>query len=289
MRKIALIILTFCMAVGTVAAQDDDGMGLYVGAEIGILDLSEAADMTDIRPYVGYEASFGDIDVNAELGVNILTHDEGSPTLDINVGGTYNISISDASKLAFNFGVWAYFPFDDEKYGFSLVSPYGYDELTMLMGNKFNMHLNLGAKFTQTLDIGDLYFGIDVPFLLIHDTADAFDMALLNFTTGLDMESGLGFGLKFYGWIGNKDFIDEFALLLDIFASYTSGPLFFGVTVGIPMVEDGIKYVGLAITPEFSCTLDMGLKLYAELPISGIGADEGDSILGLTVGAKFSF
>ena len=290
MKKIALILLALCVAGGTVMAEDD-GLGLYVGAELLIGDLSEVSDTMGLRAYVGIDTSFDALDVYAEAGVDVPIGGNNFIGLDINGGVDYNIAIGDKSNLKVGAGLWVFFPFDDVKGMYTDVTPYGsYAGAGGTLSTKLNLHTNVGATFTQTMDFGDLYFGLDVPFILVADGASAFDIAELNFTAGLDMESGIGFGLTLYNWIGkgSSDFIQN----LDIFGTYENGPLFLGLTVGVPLFKDGFKVAGLAITPEVAYTLDMGLKLYAEVPISYIGADKDvgqDMTIGLKVGAKFSF
>jgi len=166
-----------------------------------------------------------------------------------------------------------------------------------LLTDGLSMFMGLGAKFTQTLGFGDLYFGLDVPFLLAAtgDLAElfeigAFDFAALNITLGVDTEMGIGGGLGIHGWIGDSDMNDDFLQMISVFVNYSTDALFAQLTVEIPAIEDGIDMMGLTIIPEVAYSLDMGLKLYAALPIFGVGADYDDSIgIGLTIGAKFSF
>ncbi|MCL2441645.1 MAG: hypothetical protein FWD14_07875 [Treponema sp.] len=298
MKKITVLLLAAFLTIGTVSAVE----GLYAGAELSIADFTadEVIDGMIIRPYVGYETSLDmGLDLRAELGLPITMWkwDDDSETalgLDALLGGTFNLELSDASKLAFSLDTLILFPFDEEKpmtttkdLGFGLFAGW-------MAATDFQMYMSVGARFTQTLDFGDLYFGVDMPFILV-DAAeygdDAFDTAMLNFTVGVDnIADSIGAGLTLYNWIGDDTFIDDFVISMDIFGTFTSGPLFASLTVGIPLIEDGIDFFGISITPRVEYALDMGLKFYVELPIFGIAADYDDSIgVGLLFGAKFSF
>ncbi|MCL2184371.1 MAG: hypothetical protein FWB86_00760 [Treponema sp.] len=298
MKKIAILFFIICMAWTTATAQED-GIGLSVGAEVIILDLEEAGDFTFIRPFIIYEKSFNNIDFYTGFGLNIPTdYSFYGVGLDLDIGGTYNLSISDESVLTFSLGALIYLALDSyrtEEYNgmYSENTIYGFVDLNPLL-RYINVHLNLGVQFTQTLSVGDLYFGINVPFNLVGPNSffTVFDIAELQITAGMDMEMGLGFGLTFYGWIGKAQVLgidSDFAQLLEIFASYTTGPLFLGLTFGLPVYKDGIKNDGFSITPEVECSFDFGLSLFAKLPIGGIGSDDDLTSIGLTIGAKYSF
>jgi len=281
MKKFAILFLAVCLAGGTVMAQEE-GLGLYVGAELTIPDFEYAGDLMLIRPYLGYESSFDAIDLNAELGVDVLMGESDSIMgLDLNIGAGYNLSVGDASTLTLGLGTWVFFPFDDKKGMYTENTPYGVASPSF---SSLSLHLNVGAMFTQTMDFGDLYFGIDLPFVLVEKDINPFDYAELQFTAGTDTEIGLGAGLILYGLIQEEA---DFIQLLEIFASYTTGPVFFGVTFGIPLYENGFDNEGLTITPEIEFSFDFGLSLYASLPVSGVSTDT--TSIGLTVGAKFSF
>ncbi|MCL2231338.1 MAG: hypothetical protein FWC01_09610 [Treponema sp.] len=284
MKKFAIILLTACLAGGTLMAQDDEGIGLYLGAELTIGDFEYIDDTMLIRPYVGFEKSFDAVDLYTELGVNIPVYEDAGIGIDFNLGAAYNLSIGDASTLTFGLGTWLFAPFDEEKGMATEYGPYG----TSFAGFSYSglsLHLNISAMFTQTLDFGDLYFGIDVPFILVGDEIDPFDVAELNITAGIETEIGLGAGLTLYNWIGsgNGDFVQN----LEIFVTYATGSLGCGVTFGIPLYEYGFDIEGLTITPEIEYEFDFGLSLYLELPIYGLGTDT--TTIGLTFGAKFSF
>jgi len=75
---------------------------------------------------------------------------------------------------------------------------------------------------------------------------------------------------------------------MDVFLSFETEPVFFGLTFGLPLYEDGFKYEGLTITPEVEFGFDFGLTVFAGVPIYGVGSEDG-IFAGLYVGAKFSF
>jgi len=282
MKKIAILFMVFAL-VG-VSAMAQEGLGVYVGAEVGISDFNDDPLPIIIRPYVGYEAALMDeaVEVVAELGVPILMVDgEMAIGIDLLLGGKYILSLSDASKLAFGLDAYIFFPVDEDKGMASTLSP----AITAnVMATELELWVVPNVKFTQTMGFGDLYFGVALPLIVVH-AGDALDIILLEFTVGADLEAGIGVGATLC-----MDFSDGADALqgVRLFGSYTMDALFAKLSIDIPLVEDGIKFLGLTITPEVSYTLDMGLKLYAELPISGVASD-GDIGVGLTVGAKFSF
>lgn len=323
MKKFVLILLAVCLAGGTVMAQDDDGIGVFVGAELTIPDLKYADEAMLIRPYVGFEKSFDAFDLYVGLGIPIYRYsyldyddtvsDTSALGLDLCFNGTYNLGIGNNNNLAFGFGTWMYLPFDSDKGMYTEEVPYGTtlgsEYVAASMGN-FSMHFNFGALFTMGLGSNDLYFGADIPFILTGEGISVFQIAEFNLTAGMDMESGLGFGLTLYNWIG-KNFLSPVSMSriqnLDLFVTYESGPFAFGLTFGFPLYKmeysilsfKGMKIEGITITPEFEFNFDFGLSLYASLPIYGIGSKDlelfGTTIsekriyAGLTVGAKFSF
>jgi len=280
MKKFTILFLAICLAGGTVMAQD--GLGLYAGADFTIFDFEDAGDNMFIRPYVGIDKALGALDVYAEAGFDIPLSDGPGMGLDVNAGVNYNLAFGGSSKLTVGGGLWILFPFDENKPAI-VNSPFG-----IYITSNLSLSLELAAKFTQTMGFGDLYFELQVPFLLVEKNYDPFDLAELNLTAGVDTTMGLGAGLTLHTWIGSKDFNPDFLQGFDIFANYTTGPIFAGVTVGVPLVEDGIKRSGISITPEVEYSLDFGLSVSAALYIDGIASD-GDTSIGLTIGAKYKF
>jgi hypothetical protein len=296
LKKIAILLFAVVLAGGTVIAQENsnEGTGFSLGVELIVPDLEYAEDSMIIRPFVEFGKSFDAFDIYAGLGVPItLAEDETLAGIDFNLEGTYNLAIGDASSIAFTIGTWVYLPFDNDK---GMQTDYMYfgtgpgSAATEWGWSELGMHFNLGVEYIYSLDFGDLYLGIAMPFNLI-SPEDPFKTAELHLTAGMDLEAGLGFGLTFYGWIGDSD-AGDFAQDIDIFLTYEKGPLFFALTIGLPIYEDGFELEGLRITPEIEFGFDFGLSLYAGLPVSGIGANEDNSdgpVIGLTFGVKFNF
>jgi len=236
--------------------------------------------------------------------------------LDFNLEGKYALSFNEKTSLAFSLGTWVYLPFDNKK---GMATDYMYfgtgigAEGVEAGWQKFSMYLNFGIQLMLTFGFGDLYFGFDLPFNMIGPTyeniifdssldpyfqtvdvsADPFDIAEIQFTAGMNLKAGFGFGCTLYYWIGNREEIDTFMANTDIFLQYETKNLFLGVTFGIPLYENGVKEEGYTITPEFMYSFDFGLSLFASLPVSGLGSEEvetyGGTNIGLTVGVKFSF
>ncbi|MCL2721819.1 MAG: hypothetical protein FWD47_10845 [Treponema sp.] len=272
MAKKGLLILALAALIAGGAFAID---GLYAGAEVRVDDFmaDEIIDNLIIRPYVGFETSLDmGLDAYAELSIPILFTKAGDTEIDfglgIDLGATYYLELSRTSELALSLDVFI--------------------ENWFVDGSKIGVGMEFGALFTQFMDFGDLYIGIDVPFNITNYwVKDPFDFVGLNITVGVDnIANAIGAGLTLYNDI-QPDV--DFAQYVDIFGSYTAGPLFAQLTIGIPLYKDGFKIEGLTIIPYAEYSLDMGLKIYGEIPIMGIAADLRDLGIGLLLGAKFSF
>ncbi|MCL2800394.1 MAG: hypothetical protein FWD28_01365 [Treponema sp.] len=271
MKRIAILFLVFALAGTTVMAQD----GMKVGVDFGIMDLDYASDSGVIRPVFIYETSFDDFELYVEAGLPFWMSPEVWLGLDAQVKFTYNMDLS-GSKLALFVDSHTLIPFMNnwtmstnffnENFGYSTA---------------LTLWLIPGAKFTMDMDFGDLYFEATLPSLLV---TPGTTRILLFLTAGLDMDS-FGFGVTVNNAISpNADFFRW----LDIFGHLELDPVYIGLNVSIPLVDGGMEWIGMEITPEVRFGLDSGLSFFGKLPISGIGTNDyiGTSI-GLILGVRF--
>lgn len=289
MKKLSILLVVFMLVSVTAMAQLE---GLYAGAEIVVDDLlADDIMFVGVRPYVGYETVIMDeaLELAAELGIPIavpLEADDMLIGIDLKLGGLYNISLSDASKLGFGLNAYVFFPIDDKKGMWTNVSPFGCFSTDI---GEMQMWVEPVIKFTQAMDFGLLYGILEIPIIVLYE-GDAADLIATKFTAGVELEMGLDVGLTHYGFAVN-DSMGDYWHYLEVYGKYKllEDALLVGATIGVPLYEDGIKFQGIAITLEAAYTLEMGLVIYGEIPISNVAADQGDIGVGLTVGAKFSF
>jgi hypothetical protein len=309
MKKLALILLAFALAGGTVAAQPE---GLYLGGEIGISDFNAdpIMDAIVLRPYVGFaiENESG-IEFDGQLGIPFWPADyEFWLGADLYVLFGYNIDLGSGTL---NFGIenWTYLPLvGDGKYIPVTTNGNPFDG-DFASSYKTTSYLQVGAKYTHNLDFGDIYFGVYMPFVLTgygwsevtrsytigfvtytyttyeYVKYDPFDLANLNFSIGVDGE-GWGVGVDITNYIKPET---EFFQELGLFGSFdATEALSLGIYVWIPLFEDGIDYAGIGITPDFSFAINENFELYGKFPIGGVGS-KGDISIGLVIGGKYSF
>jgi hypothetical protein len=312
MKKLALILLAFALAGGTVVAQPE---GLYVGGELGYGDLMNSdiktLDQLVIRVYAGIETTVADdaVDVRAELGVPVLIGDELDLALgvDLNLMGQYNLDMGSGS-LGLRLENWTYIPFTKQEFlgdlaamastlsgplvaNFNPFAP-GFGGLSV----GITSFLEFGAKYTMGLDFGSLYFGLDFPLQIVSTEDDNFKMmntAQLHFTVGaIVLDEALDLGLTLYSLLKNWEEKFEMAFV-EVYGDYTMDALTAGLSVWIPIFKDGMKALGLEVDIRAAYDVTENLNVYLEVPISGIGADKDffgtEMGLGFTLGAKFTF
>ena len=276
MKKIFALLLAMTMIVGVAFALE----GLSVGAEyrIGNFDADPLGTAMDLRLDVNYEDYFMNdaLEIEAEVGFLMNNFDDMTNDADIELEIRYNFT--PAFQVLLN--SWTLIPFDKDVDVTSWLTP--------------------GLKYKHGFGFGDLYVQADVPMYLA-GAGDALDIIGLNFTISLfnerkfrgpvnDFPLGFGGEIALYNILDDQ-FESDFLQNLTITPFFGAGLWYAEVEVGLPLVEDGFDHFGLTITPKFEIDLPPvdGLSLWLDLPVSNIGAEEGDVVIGLGFGVNFKF
>jgi hypothetical protein len=259
MRKTWLLILVITLTMGYVVSAQDDGIGLTVGAELGMIDVTNEK-VPYIMPMLIYENAFldGALDLYAELDYTFCFKKYGSDFpqwlyFDFALG--YNLSLGSASTLSF-------------------LAENEFDTIQIAPGKEKTGIFTPGVRFTQGLDAGDIYFQLGVPIYYM----DAEGMGL-DFTFGWASTFGLGIELT-----QHNSMKPEFGYVgLDFIVSYETGPIYFEVEVDTYKEMD----YGVIITPEFDYSFN-NFTVYAKCEFAGV-AGKGDMVISPAVGVKISF
>jgi hypothetical protein len=113
------------------------------------------------------------------------------------------------------------------------------------------------------------------------------------FKVGIETDFGI------YGYVQpellfslNGESPDDVLQFFNIRAGYKTGPIDAYATFSIPTFEDGMKWLGLTITPHVEYEIISGLSAYLELEFSGLGSDSdvgSDFGFTPTIGVSYSF
>ena len=283
MKKFVTLLLILCMVGGITIAQE----GFSTGADANRTNLID--NSLFVGPSASYEMSVSTFDIFGELGLPFGLNEYGSLwiSLDLNIKSSYNLGISPTGSMAVWMENWAYVPFGDSK-TFPFYVPadkfaWGYpDNLEMFMG--------AGLNYAHNVGFGDIYGALVMPFVLLgNDNNDPLDFAMLNLTLGMGTTIGLGGGLTLFNYINkySNENRSYFFNDVDVFVSYTTGPLSAKVTVNIP-IENEIKDHGINIIPEAQYNLDSNITVFGAVPIQGVGSDY-DPTVSFKVGGKIGF
>ncbi|MDR0464653.1 MAG: hypothetical protein LBG94_05990 [Treponema sp.] len=282
MKKIVTLLLILCMVGGIAAAQES------FSKEADIINIETIDRSTFIRPFGSYEMAVSEFDIFGELGLPLglnSSSDNLWVNLDLNIKATYNLGISPAGSMAIWLENWTYVPFGDSMmfpFNFPSSKPWSFTE-------NLEMYMGAGVNYTHNLSFGDVYGTLVMPFILLGDDhTDPFDFAMLNMTLGMGTSLGVGGGLTLFNYINrNGENKSYFFNEVDVFVSYSTGPLSAKVTVNIP-IENEIKTAGINIIPEAQYSLDNNITVFGAVPIQGVGR-EYDPTVGLKIGGKFGF
>jgi hypothetical protein len=307
MKRVFACVLVLAMAAGSLAAQSEPlGLTVYIdGFGFGNVagdeyEFSGENGGGEITIGVEFAKTFGAIDVSTSLEDTIGFTDPLSQDIAWTVKGEYGLGLSEASSLSF----WAWNKLH-------LIG--GDDEFADTDLDQIQDEFAPGIRFDQKLGFGTIYAIVEVAFV-IH-TADGVDMDIGTSFTGFDHPSNsmAGFGdegikigietdMGVYGFIQpefvfsiNGETPDDVLCYFNIGAGYATGPIDAYVTAYIPTFEDGVKLIGLTVTPGVSYEIiPDALSAYAEFELSGIGADEADkggTDFGFspTIGVSYSF
>ena len=232
------------------------------------------------------------LDLFAEMGMPLMISPELLQSMDFNLRVDYNLNIAEASKLTFILENMTFIPFlrDDMSLSGQGMPDSG---ATNRVFYEMESWLNPGVKYTQTLDFGNLYAQVDAPInitreMLRESGSKAFDELNLNFTLGWESNFGLWVNARLYNHIKRNAVEPGFLESLGVSGSYEFGPLNAGVEVGVPLIRDGIRNMGLTVIPELGYTLMPNFRLFGSAEFMNILA-ENDVNLNMSLGAKFSF
>ena len=259
MKKFLVFFMVLTLATGFVMAQEEDeGIGLTVGAEFGIGDINKPNNADDMYPYVMpmiiYENAFmdGALDIFAELDYTLgFTKEGGDLPMDLYfdfIAG-YNLGLSEASTLSF---------IVEHELSFLIAPDGGLDA-----GDRMLNIVRPGIRFNQFIEsAGDLYAQVNLPVTYMDNGADD-TITGLDFIIGWGSTFGLGLEATIYTLLssGYNGF--------DVLVSYENGPVYCEVEACIPEDMDS----GVTITPEFQYEIIPNLKAYVNCAFTAIGSD----------------
>ena len=279
MKKLVFLFLAVFLA-GTATAQLE---GFSAGAEIGVVDFRYTSDSFFHRPVAFYETELGwDIDFSAELGTPFGFGPKAWLGIDWNVKAVYRFEDILDGMLDVSLENWTYLPLGSDTILLTtntLGGPWMY-------ATKAESYLGPGAKYTRSMDFGEVFAMVETPFVLFQvDGLNPLGWVGFNLTGGVELPSGIGGGLKISNNLRPK--VHLFTNM-DLFGFYTMDPFFFALDIGIPLFKDGIKNHGITFTPSAVYDFDKNITIFARIPVMRIGSDK-DTAFGLTIGGNYEF
>jgi len=304
------LILTLAACVATAAFSQSPNMA--AGLEFGVREFNpEGANAMDtgwLRPMFTYENNLADrLNLYAEVGLPLWfsSYNDGFWLgADLTLSGAYTLNASPSGALsfmlesatAFDFngnGVYAFFPAPRGRLFRHLETWEG-----MPAGDKIATSLGLGVGYTHQIQATIIFAQANIAFFLFGDGDDvpgAFDDVNVDFSIGVNTpfpggNFGYTIGLNMNIKEGGNSPADILQYLYFIPSfEFSSVPVYIEVEVGVPMVGNGMDYIGLSIIPEFRYQATYSLNLYVNIPVSGIGVDGGTIGMGLDLGVMFNF
>jgi len=268
------LFVFFCVLVLVAGFAAADDIGLTMGAEFGIGNITKADDgdwEPYLMPFIEYETSLLDdaLDFYTKLEYNFdFTPSFGisAQTLGFEISLNYSLSLGSASTLSFYLG-------DRNDFKFSPKS----DTENNLTGT-----LTPGVKFSQETGIGSIYARVRAPIDYMQDEKNADIKVALKSRLGWDSTFGLGLWAQV-----NSDLTPKRELYqsLDVDISYETDSFLVEVGATIPKeISDGIL-----IEPWFEYYLG-NFTFYAYCDFEGVAA-KGDGAVTVSpaLGVKFSF
>ena len=299
MRKIIALLVAMTMVFGVAFALE----GLSAGVDFRILDFDaeEISEAMNLRIKAAYEGAFLNdaLEIEAEVGFEMLNFDDMMNGIDIEVEGRYFMDLAAATRLGFVLNSKTYMPLDDEK-GYIWV-------FDGVMENKLSSYLKPGLNFRQTFGFGDIYLQVDVPMLIVHDELDPMDEVGLDFTLSIMNERKTknrgnvtefpkGFGAEIFltNILSDPNEDEDFLQGMSITPFFGWNFLYAEVQVNVPLFEDGLDEIGMDIIPKLEMDIQAvnGLSLWLDIPIIGVAADKeafGDPIIGVGLGLNYRF
>jgi len=287
MKKLLVLFFAVFLTAGMAVAQESS---ILAGAEVGIRNLETAEDTMFIRPMIAYERtdSLSGLDLYAELGFPFWTNPEFWLGLDLNLRAAFTWEVGFRSFMTLFVENWTYIPLisDGDIIFSTLSSPMQPSNNSFGMSYRTSSYTSVGIQYAYSLNNERIYASVEMPFNMIEEGKDFFDIALLNFTFGMETARGLGGGLTLYNYIKNGEGSTDFFYALDLFGSFRRGPLFLGITLGFAMDNDQRNMEGITLVPEMQLNIGSALIIYGSLPITGIGSDDNTNF-GLAIGVGF--
>ena len=227
------------------------------------------------------------MDFFAETGVPFFVSPELIQGMDFNLRVDYNLDIAEASRLTFILENMTFIPIlrNDLSTSGQAMQESG---AANRPGADIESWLSPGIKYTQTLDFGNLYAQVEAPINLVRELNSVSESQNINFIIGWDSTFGLEVNAKLFNRIKRNVVDPEFLESLGVSGSYEFGPINAGLGVGVPLVRDGIRNMGLTVIPEFGYALMPNLRLFGNAEFMNILA-ENDVNFNFSLGAKFNF
>jgi hypothetical protein len=259
MKKLLMVLFIMVLVCGFAAAQEEnEGIGLSAGAELGFGDVADDA-VINITPQLVYENSFldGALDISAEIDYT-FNFEEGVPQelyAEENIG--YNLSLNEASTLTF-----------------TLHNENDFFTVPEFLDGDDGSVLEPSITYALGLDAGDLAFTLGVPIGYLPDT-----------TVGAYLTAGFAFPFGFGVEVtANLAFSPDFDYAdTNLVLSY--GRDLFSAEVEIDADDNTFKIYTVSPSVEFYFG---AFTAWAGADFGNVGGD-GDISIEPFIGAKYSF
>jgi len=269
-KKFFVLLCVLVLFAGFAAADD---IGLSVGADFGVDDINEP-DGAEMGPWadawIGYDASFGDLDFHTDLQYDFtFTKDDDvyPQDLALNLTLTYNLGLGSASKLTLELA-------HDATYTLSPSKPSD--------SNLFDGTFTPRVRFTQKFDFGSIYAQATAPIHYMDELdKDADPTVNLRSRLGWTSTFGLGLWAQVYSKLApTSDLYNG----LGVNVSYGTDAFDFSVFTRIyKELSDGID-----ISPEFDYYLG-NFTFIVACDFNGVAAESGSISINPSLGVSFSF
>jgi len=262
MKKLTILFLVLLLAGGLVIAQDN-----YLSAK-------------------SFELLPG-LDMFAETGVPLFINPDLLQGMDFNLRVDYNLDIIESSRLTFILENMTFIPVLRNDLSISGLSM---QEQRTANNNAIDTETWLypGVKFTQTMGFGNLYAQVEAPINILKEINNTQDSHHINFMVGWDSTFGLEVNAKLFNRIKRNTIDPEFLESLGVSGTYGFGMIDAGVEVGVPLIRDGIRNMGLTVVPELGYTLMPNFRLFGSAEFMNILA-ENEVNFNMSLGARFNF
>ena len=244
-----------------------DGFGLGNLAAEGY-ELAGKAGQGSLSPKIRYDMTMGKLALSGQFGIVLPFYEEAKPIIGIAAQGAYTLS------EALNAGGYLKIeiPTEDNSDPLVEIAPW--------------------IKFTKATESLSIYGKFDLGITIVDKFTSIGTGSEDHLTIGLETKTGISCFLRphlTFAQLLDGEAADDIDVLseIELGGGYVKGPLELGLTVGIPTVEDGMKYLGLSIDPRLTYAIKPNIKAYLDLLFSGVGSD-GDVGVSPTIGGTFS-